>query len=44
MIRLIWADATVAEAKSVTSLDFEAVDLSSIISRAGFDQNSAAVP
>jgi hypothetical protein len=39
-----WADATFSEVQSVPTADFEAVDLSPIQARAGFDANSAAVP
>jgi hypothetical protein len=39
-----WEDATLALVQSVTLNNFEAVDLSSIQKRAGFDPNSAAVP
>ncbi|HEX7670502.1 MAG TPA: hypothetical protein VF395_13000, partial [Polyangiaceae bacterium] len=39
-----WSDKVFDEVQSVRSDQFEAVDLSSIESRAGFDKNSAAVP
>jgi hypothetical protein len=39
-----WADATFSEVQTVGSSQFEAVDLSGIMARAGFDKNSAAVP
>jgi hypothetical protein len=39
-----WLDATFSQVQSVGSSQFEAVDLSPIMSRAGFDTNSAAVP
>ena len=39
-----WEDATFTEVQSVGSSDFEAVDLTAIASRPGFDPNSAAVP
>ena len=39
-----WADDTFTQVQSVTSDNFEAVDITAITSRAGFDPNSAAVP
>jgi hypothetical protein len=39
-----WADSTFSEVQSISSAEFEAVDLSSIEQRSGFDPNSAAVP
>ncbi len=39
-----WSDAIFDEVQSVTSAEFEAVDLTPITSRAGFDSNSGAVP
>ena len=39
-----WADATFSQVQSVNSTRFEAVDLTPIMQRAGFDPNSAAVP
>jgi hypothetical protein len=39
-----WDGATFSEVQSVSSDDFEAVDLTGIASRPGFDPNSAAVP
>jgi hypothetical protein len=39
-----WQDDTFSQVQSVSSDQFEAVDLSSISKRAGFDANSAAVP
>jgi hypothetical protein len=39
-----WAGATFTQVQSVSSSQFEAVDLSSIAQRPGFDPNSAAVP
>ena len=39
-----WQDSTFSQVQSVGSSQFEAVDLSPIMSRAGFDPNSAAVP
>jgi hypothetical protein len=39
-----WADATFSEVQSVSSAQFEAVDLSGIAARPGFDPNSARVP
>jgi hypothetical protein len=39
-----WADDTFSQVQSVSSDEFEAVDLSGISKRAGFDPNSAAVP
>lgn len=39
-----WQDDTFSQVQSVSSDEFEAVDLSSISKRAGFDPNSATVP
>jgi hypothetical protein len=39
-----WSDSIFDEVQSVDGSQFEAVDLSSIQERAGFDPNSAAVP
>lgn len=39
-----WLDATISQVQQVSSSQFEAVDISAITSRAGFDANSAAVP
>jgi hypothetical protein len=39
-----WQDNTFSQVQSVGSSQFEAVDLSPIMNRAGFDPNSAAVP
>jgi hypothetical protein len=39
-----WLDTTFSQVQSVGSSQFEAVDLSPIMNRAGFDANSAAVP
>lgn len=39
-----WADDTFSQVQSAGSTDFEAVDLSPIAARAGFDPDSAAVP
>ena len=39
-----WADATFSEVQSVTASNFEAVDITAITSRAGFDASSGAVP
>jgi hypothetical protein len=39
-----WADDTFSQVQSVSSGQFEAVDLSSIAARPGFDPDSAAVP
>jgi hypothetical protein len=39
-----WQDSTFSQVQSVSSSQFEAVDLSPIMNRAGFDPNSAAVP
>jgi hypothetical protein len=39
-----WADATISQVQSVGSSQFEAVDLSPITRRPGFNANSAAVP
>ncbi len=39
-----WADATFSQVQSVSTSQFEAVDLTPIHQRAGFDPDSAAVP
>jgi len=39
-----WQDSTFSQVQSVSSSQFEAVDLAPIMNRAGFDSNSAAVP
>ena len=39
-----WMDDTFSQVQSVGSAQFEAVDVSPIMQRAGFDANSAAVP
>ena len=39
-----WQDDTFSQVQSVSSDDFEAVDLSGITQRSGFDPNSATVP
>ena len=39
-----WEDGTFEQVQSVSSAQFEAVDLSQISKRAGFDPNSASVP
>jgi hypothetical protein len=39
-----WADATFSQVQSIGSAQFEAVDITPIMARAGFDPNSAAVP
>jgi hypothetical protein len=39
-----WADATFSQVQSIGSAQFEAVDITPIMGRAGFDPNSAAVP
>ncbi len=39
-----WADATFTEVQSVPASEFEAVDITAITSRSGFDPNSGAVP
>jgi hypothetical protein len=39
-----WADDTFSQVQSVSSSAFEAVDVSAIMTRAGFDPDSAAVP
>ncbi len=39
-----WADQVFDEVQSVSSAQFEAVDLSRIAARAGFDPDSARVP
>jgi hypothetical protein len=40
----LWADETFSQVQAVGSSQFEAVDLSGVRARAGFDVNSAAVP
>jgi hypothetical protein len=39
-----WDDNVFSEVQSVTGDNFEAVDITAITSRAGFDPNSGAVP
>ncbi len=39
-----WADETFGQVQGVAASNFEAVDITSIKARAGFDDNSAAVP
>lgn len=39
-----WADATISQMQSISSTQFEAVDISPIMGRPGFNPNSAAVP
>ena len=39
-----WGEDTFSQVQSVSSSQFEAVDLSEISKRAGFDPNSATVP
>jgi hypothetical protein len=39
-----WMDSTFSEVQSVTGDQFEAVDITAITSRGGFDANSGAVP
>jgi hypothetical protein len=39
-----WDNATFTEVQSLQAQDFEAVDVTSIMARAGFDANSGAVP
>jgi hypothetical protein len=39
-----WQDSTFSQVQSVGSSQFEAVDISAITNRTGFDPNSAAVP
>lgn len=39
-----WMDDTFSQVQSVSSSQFEAVDISAIMQRAGFDPDSAAVP
>ena len=39
-----WQDSTFSQVQSVSSSQFEAVDLAPIMARASFDTNSAAVP
>ena len=40
----LWEEDTFSQVQSVSSSEFEAVDLSPIAARAGFDPDSAAVP
>ena len=40
----MWNDTTFSEVQTLTAGDFEAVDVTPIMQRAGFDPNSAAVP
>jgi hypothetical protein len=39
-----WTDDTISQVQSVDASQFEAVDLTPITSRPGFDPHSAAVP
>jgi hypothetical protein len=39
-----WDDTTFSEVQSLQAQDFEAVDISAIMARSGFDPNSGAVP
>lgn len=39
-----WADTTFSEVQSVAGSNFEAVDITPLMARAGFDPNSGAVP
>ena len=39
-----WQDQTISQVQSVSSSNFEAVDIAAITGRAGFDANSGAVP
>ena len=39
-----WLDATISQVQTLTTADFEAVDITAITSRPGFDVNSGAVP
>lgn len=39
-----WLDATITQVQQVSSSQFEAVDITAITSRAGFNANSGAVP
>ena len=39
-----WQDTTISQVQQVSASQFEAVDLSPIMARAGFDANSATVP
>lgn len=39
-----WQDQTITQVQSVSSSNFEAVDIAAISNRAGFDANSGAVP
>jgi hypothetical protein len=39
-----WSSTTLSQVQSVSTAMFEAVDLSPIMNRPGFDPNSAAVP
>jgi len=40
----LWEDTTISQVQTINSSQFEAVDLTSIHQRPGFDANSAAVP
>ncbi len=40
----LWEDATLSVVQAASTSDFEAVDLSPIMTRAGFDEDSGAVP
>jgi hypothetical protein len=42
--KAVWSSTLRDQVQSVSTADFEAVDMSTITSRAGFDPNSAAVP
>jgi hypothetical protein len=39
-----WSDTVFSQIQTISSTDFEAVDLTPIRQRPGFDQNSGAVP
>jgi hypothetical protein len=39
-----WDDTTFSEVQSLQAMDFEAVDISAVMSRPGFDPDSGAVP
>jgi hypothetical protein len=39
-----WSDATISQVQTINSSQFEAVDLTPVHQRAGFDVDSAAVP
>ena len=40
----LWEDTTISQVQTINSSQFEAVDLTPVLKRPGFDPNSAAVP